>query len=66
MGKFTSLDWKEVKKLIDSKELEIIGGNYGQINNQGEFTINSTRDKVFKRRHTARNVMYDLIAWIKP
>lgn len=62
MEKFISITHKDVKSLIDAGTLKVIGGNAGQINNQGEFTISKDGNKIYKRRHTARKAMYDLIA----
>lgn len=59
---FFSIGYKEVKYLLDSLELKAIGSNYSQVNNQGEYTINEEGTKIYKRRHTAAKVCYDLIA----
>lgn len=56
------IDWKEAKSLVESGQFQIIGSNLGQINNQGEFTINKEGTKLYKRRHTASRAIYDLIA----
>lgn len=59
---FLSIDWKEVKSLLDSSDFKAIGTNYHQVNNQGEYTINKEGTKIYKRRHTAVKSHYDLIA----
>lgn len=59
---FYTIDYKEAKQMVVSGELQIIGSNLGQINNQGEFTLNKEKTKLYKRRHTAVKAMYDLIA----
>lgn len=56
------IDYKEVKKLMESKEIPAIGSNIYQVNNQSEYTINEERTKIWKRRHTASKAIYDLIA----
>jgi len=62
MEKYKGINWKDAKALIDNKALQIIGSNYHQINNQGEFTLSENGEKLFKRRHTAPKAIYDLIA----
>ena len=64
MEKYQGINWKDAKALIDNKVLQIIGSNYHQINNQGEFALSENGEKLFKRRHTAAKAMYDLIAKI--
>jgi hypothetical protein len=59
---FYGISWKEAKQMVESGELQIIGSNLGQINNQGEFTLNREKTKLYKRRHTAAKAHYDLIA----
>lgn len=59
---FSSINWKKAKNLIDTNQLTVIGGNYSQINNQGEFTISTDGSKLYKRRHTAFKAIFDLIA----
>ena len=59
---FFSINWKEAKVLVESKKLKIIGANLSQINNQGEYTITSDGTKLYKRRHSASKVIFDLIA----
>ena len=59
---FYRIDWKEGKQMVESGELQIIGSNFSQINNQGEFTLNEEKTKLYKRRHTAVKAHYDLIA----
>ena len=60
-----AIGWNKAKSLIDNGTLQIIGSNYSQINNQGEFTLSENGKKLFKRRHTASKSMYDLIAYEK-
>ena len=62
MENYTSIEWKEAKTLIDNGTLQIIGSNYSQINNQGEFSLSENGEKLFKRRHTSSKSTYDLIA----
>lgn len=61
-SEFLSIDWKLAKELVESGQLNAIGSNIHQINNQGEFTINVEKTKLYKRRHTAKKSIYDLIA----
>lgn len=62
---FISVNWKDAKEMIDNGELVIIGSNYSQINNQGEYTLSADGKKMYKRRHTASKVIFDLIAEFK-
>lgn len=59
---FFSINWKEARNLILSGQLTIIGNNMSQINNQGEYTISSDGSKLYKRRHSASKIIFDLIA----
>lgn len=59
---FLSINWKEAKALINSGELKAMGTNQFQINNQGEYLATPDKMKVYKIRHTASKVMFDLIA----
>jgi len=59
---FFSINYKEAKQLVESGRLKIIGSNLAQINNQGEYTISADSKKLYKRRHTASKVIFDLIA----
>ena len=59
---FYGINWKEAKQMVESGELQIIGSNLGQINNQGEFTLNKEKTRLYKRRHTSARAHYDLIA----
>jgi len=59
---FITINWKEAKEIVESGKLQIIGSNFGQINNQGEFTISIDGLRLYKRRHSARKAIYDLIA----
>jgi len=59
---FFAIDWKEAKRLVESGKLKAIGSNLSQINNQGEYTISADSKKLYKRRHTASTVIFDLIA----
>jgi hypothetical protein len=56
------IDWKQAKELVETGELQIIGSNLGQINNQGEFLISKDNTRLYKRRHTANRLTFDLIA----
>lgn len=58
---YKSISWRDAKALIDDGIFEIIGSNYGQINNQGEYRLEQG-EKLFKRRHTAASVIFDLLA----
>ena len=62
---FFAINWKDAKALVETGKLKIIGSNIGQINNQGEFTITADQKKLYKRRHTASKVIFDLIAKAK-
>lgn len=59
---FFAITWKDAKALVESKKLKIIGSNLSQINNQGEYTITADQKKLYKRRHSASKVIFDLIA----
>lgn len=59
---FFAINWKDAKALVESKKLKIIGSNLSQINNQGEYTITADQKKLYKRRHSASKVIFDLIA----
>lgn len=59
---FFSINWKEAKALVESGKLKAIGSNLSQINNQGEYTISADQKNLYKRRHTASKVVFDLIA----
>lgn len=59
---FLSIDWKLAKQLIQTGQLKAIGTNLGQINNQGEYTISADQKKLYKRRHSASKIIFDLIA----
>jgi hypothetical protein len=59
---FKSINYKEVLSMIADGKLKAIGSIIHQVNNQGEFTINTEETKVYKRRHTASKSIYDLIA----
>jgi hypothetical protein len=59
---FFAITWKDAKALVESGKLKAIGSNLSQINNQGEFTITADQKKLYKRRHTASKVIFDLIA----
>lgn len=62
MKTFTSINWKDAKNLVESGELKAIGANLSQINNQGEYTLSADKNKLYRRRHTASKVVFDLIA----
>lgn len=66
MNNFVSISWKQARQMVENNELEIIGSNLSQINNQGEFSITPDKAKLYKRRHSSSKVVFDLIAQKSP
>ena len=59
---FFAINWKDAKEMVESGQLTIIGSNIHQINNQGEYTITADKTRLFKRRHSAATIIFDIIA----
>ena len=59
---YLSINWEEAKQMVEQGKLKAIGSNLSQINNQGEYSISTDRTKLYKRRHSAAKVVFDLIA----
>ena len=62
--KFLSINWKDAKKLIDDGKLNATPRNYGQINNQGEYTISADGNRLYKRSLITPKCVYYLIATV--
>jgi hypothetical protein len=63
-SKFLSINWKDAKQLIDDGKLIATHRNYGQIHNQGEYTISADGNRLYKRSLSSPKSQYYLIATV--